>query len=137
MILSIRRNRGCSGGFMDFRNRAAIPSARMVAFQPEMVENPATVRDIKTSEWANDTREQTLTHPYDGPVPLTARSTLVELVCCQRLQTGLSERLDVGSLGSGRCCHQLSGRPVQFVHMIEHWPFSLVAEAHLRAVRVD
>ena len=29
MILSRRRNRGCSGGFMNFRNRAAIPSARM------------------------------------------------------------------------------------------------------------
>ena len=70
---------------MNFRNRAAIPSARMVAFQPEMVENPATVRDIKTSELANETREPASIHRYDGPVPLTARSTLVELVCCQRL----------------------------------------------------
>lgn len=85
MILSIRRNRGCSGRFLNFRNRAAIPSARMVAFQPEMVENPATVRDIKTSELANETREPASIHRYDGPVPLTARSTLVELVCCQQL----------------------------------------------------
>ena len=137
MILSIRRNRGCSGGFLDFRNRAAIPPARMVVIQPGMAINPATVRDIKTLESADETRDPASIHRYDGPVPLTARSTLVELVCCQRLQTGLSERLDVGSLGSGRCCHQLSGRPVQFVHMIEHWPFSLVAEAHLRAGRVD
>ena len=71
---------------MNFRNRAAIPSARMVAFQPEMVESPATVRDIKTSESANETREPASVHRYDGPVPLTARSTLVELVCCQRLE---------------------------------------------------
>ena len=70
---------------MNFRNRAAIPLARMVAIQPEMVENPATVRDIKTSESANETREPASVHRYDGPVPLTARSTLVELVCCQRL----------------------------------------------------
>ena len=72
---------------MNFRNRAAIPSARMVAFQPEMVESPATVRDIKTSELGNETREPASIHRYDGPVPLTARSTLVELVCCQRLWT--------------------------------------------------
>ena len=70
---------------MNFRNRAAIPSARMVAFQPEMVESPATVRDIKTSESANETREPALMHRYDGPVPLTARSSLVGLVFCQRL----------------------------------------------------
>ena len=137
MILSIRRNRGCSGGFMNFRNRAAIPSARMVAFQPEMVENPATVRDIKTSELANETREPASIHRYDGPVPLTARSTLVELVCCQRLDPGLPFGQGDGSLGSRRCCHQLSSRPVQFAQVVERWPFSLVAEAHLRAVRVD
>ena len=80
MILSIRRNRGCSGGFAIFRNPAAIPLARMVAIQPEMVDNPATVRDIKTLESANETRDPASIHRYDGPVPLTARSTLVELV---------------------------------------------------------
>ena len=76
MILSMRRNRGCSGGFAIFRNPAAIPLARMVAIQPEMVENPATVRDIKTLESADETRDPASIHPYDGPVPLTARSTL-------------------------------------------------------------
>ena len=86
---------------MNFRNRAAIPSARMVAFQPEMVENPATVRDIETLESANETRDPASIHRYDGPVPLTARSTLVELVCCQRLEldcpTGrVMEHLDLG-----------------------------------------
>ena len=86
MILSIRRNRGCSGGFLDFRNSAAIPPARMVAIQPEMAINPATVRDIKTLESANETRDPASIHRYDGPVPLTARSTLVELVCSQRLE---------------------------------------------------
>ena len=72
MILSIRRNRGCSGGFMNFRNRAAIPPSMMVAIQPEMVETPATVRDIKTLESANETRDPASIHRYDGPVPLTA-----------------------------------------------------------------
>ena len=137
MILSIRRNWGCSGGFLDFRNRAAIPPARMVVIQPGMAINPATVRDIKTLESVNETWDPASIHRYDGPVPLTARSTLVELVCCQRLDPGLSERLCDGSLESGRCCHQLSSRPVQFAQVTEHWPFSLVAEAHLRAGRVD
>ena len=70
---------------MDFRNRAAIPPARMVVIQPGMAINPATVRDIKTLESVNETREPASVHRYDGPVPLTARSTLVGLVCCQRL----------------------------------------------------
>ena len=58
----------------------------VLAIQPEMAINPATVRDGKTLESANETREPTSVHPYDSPVPLTARSTLVELVCCQRLE---------------------------------------------------
>ena len=65
MILSIRRNRGCSGGFLDFRNSAAIPPARMVAIQPEMAINPATVRDIKTLESANETRDPASIHRYE------------------------------------------------------------------------
>ena len=105
MILSIRRNRGCSGGFLNFRNRAAIPLTRMVAIQPEIAINPATVRDIKTLESANETREPDSVHRYDGPVPLTARSTLVELVCCQRLELEIGsarviDHLDRGDAGT-------------------------------------
>ena len=105
MILSIRRNRGCSGRFLNFRNRAAIPLARMVAIQPEIAINPATVRDIKTLESANETREPDSVHRYDGPVPLTARSTLVELVCCQRLELEIVsgrviDHLDRGDAGT-------------------------------------
>ena len=137
MILSIRRNRGYSGSFLNFRNRAAIPSARMVAFQPEMVESPATVRDIKTSELGNETREPASIHRYDGPVPLAARSDLVGSVCCQRLEvTWLCVRVTRSSR-FGRSRHQLSSRSVPLTHMVERWPPGLVAQAHILSRRMD
>ena len=138
MILSIRRNRGCSlGAFVDFRNSAAIPPARMVAIQPEMAINPATVRDIKTLESANETQDPASIHRYDGPVPLAARSDLVGSVCCQRLEvTWLCVRVTRSS-GFGRSRHQLSSRSVPLTHMVERWPPGLVAQAHILSRRMD
>ena len=63
MILSIRRNRGCSGGFLDFRNRAAIPPARMVVIQPGMAinksSNGARYQDIGISRRDSGSRLDT------------------------------------------------------------------------------
>ena len=68
-------------------------------------EAPATGRDIKALELADETRDPASVHPYDGPVPLTARSTLVELVCCQRLELEIVsgrviDHLDRGDAGT-------------------------------------
>ena len=49
-------------------------------------EAPATGRDIKALDLADETRDPASIHPYDGPVPLAARSDLVGSVCCQRLE---------------------------------------------------
>ena len=49
-------------------------------------EAPATGRDIKALDLADETWDPASIHPYDGPVPLAARSDLVGSVCCQRLE---------------------------------------------------
>ena len=52
-------------------------------------EAPATGRDIKALDLADETRDPASIYPYDGPVPLAARSDLVGSVCCQRLEVTL------------------------------------------------
>ena len=84
-----------------------------------------------------ETRDPASIHPYDGPVPLAARSDLVGSVCCQRLEvTWLCVRVTRSS-GFGRSRHQLSSRSVPLTHMVERWPPGLVAQAHILSRRMD
>ena len=104
---------------------------------PPVCEAPATGRDIKALDLADETRDPASIHPDDGPVPLAARSDLVGSVCCQRLEeTWLCVRVTRSS-GSGRFRHQLSSRSVPLTHMVERWPPGLVAQAHMLSRRMD
>ena len=119
-----------------FRSRGALEVGGPCHPAPEG-EAPATVRDIKALDLADETRDPASIHPYDGPVPLAARSDLVGSVCCQRLEvTWLCVRVTRSS-GFGRSRHQLSSRSVPLTHMVERWPPGLVAQAHILSRRMD
>ena len=119
-----------------FRSRGALEVA-LACYPAPVGEAPATGRDIKALDLADETRDPASIHPYDGPVPLAARSDLVGSVCCQRLEvTWLCVRVTRSS-GFGRSRHQLSSRSVPLTHMIERWPPGLVAQAHILSRRMD
>ena len=118
-----------------FRSRGAVEVGGLPS--SPVGEAPATGRDIKALDLADETRDPASIHPDDGPVPLAARSDLVGSVCCQRLEeTWLCVRVTRSS-GSGRSRHQLSSRSVPLTHMVERWPPGLVAQAHMLSRRMD